>query len=97
MAADLAHDLGRDIAAGFTGVCLGRDIAGGQGEVVGQARGRAAGAGHPQRADLGQDPSGVLAGLDAAVSRQLPAGRQEGQPVQERLDVGAAEPGWFSP
>ena len=35
MAADLAHDLGRDIAAGFTGVCLGGDVAGGQGEVAG--------------------------------------------------------------
>src|SRR6266702_8907106 len=82
MAADLAHDLSRDIAPGFTGVCLGGDVAGGQGEVVGQARGWAAGAGQPQRADLGQYTSGVLAGLDAAVSRQLPVGGQEGQPVQ---------------
>src|ERR1019366_9564169 len=40
-----------------------------------------------------QYPSGVLAGLDARVGRQLPAGGQERHAVQERLDVGAAEPG----
>ena len=34
MTADLAHDLGGDITAGLTRVCLGRDVAGGQGEVV---------------------------------------------------------------
>jgi hypothetical protein len=94
MTADLAHDLGRDIAAGFTRVCLGGDVARGQGEVVGQAGGWAAQGGSAPESGSRSGPSGVLAGLDAAVSRQLPVGGQEGQPVQEGLDVGAAEPGW---
>ena len=70
---------------------LDRDVTGGEGEVLAQAGGRAAGAGHPEGPQPSQKVADLAADPRTGVGRDPPLGGQERQPTQEVLDVAAAQ------
>jgi hypothetical protein len=97
MPAELAHDLGRQVTAALGLFRLERDVAVADGEVVGQPAGRAAGPGQPERPELAEQVPDLAADPGADISGQPSLASQEGQQVQESLDVGPAEQRGSSP
>ena len=89
--AQLRHDRGGQVAAGFAAFGLGGDVVAVEGEVVAQPGGGAAGAGQPQRADPGEDPRTSRQVLAPDSGLNSPVEHQVAQPVQERFDVAAAQ------
>src|SRR6266568_879270 len=93
VAADLPHDLRREVTAGLIVLGFLGNIGDEQHEVVGQAGRGPAGPGQAEAADAGQDPLKLPDDPGPGLAGELLAGLLVGQPVQETLDVGPAEQG----
>jgi hypothetical protein len=89
--AQRGHDLRWQVTAGLAAFGIGGDIAALDGEVSGQPGRGPPGSGQAQGADPGQDLPHVAADAVAAVAADLAGRLQVGQPVEEALDVAAAQ------
>ena len=85
------HDLRRHVAAGFAAFGFGGDVAAFDGEIAGQPGCCLARPGQAEGADAGQHLAHVTADAVAPVSADLADRLQVGQPVEEVLDVVAAQ------
>jgi hypothetical protein len=84
------HDLRRQVPAGLGFVRLERDVTVAHGEVLRQPGRRAAAPGQPERPELAEQVPDLPARPGAGIGGDPFLLREEGQPVPERLDVGAA-------
>ena len=85
------HDLRWQVAAGLAAFGFGGDVAALDGEIAGQSRRRLSRPGQAQGADTGQHLTHVAADAVAAIPADLADGLQMSQPVEEVLDVAAAQ------
>lgn len=89
--AQLRHDRRGQIPAGFTAFGFGGDVAEGEGEIVAQPRGGAAGRVSPSARIRPSIPLDVPADPGPQLRAALADRGQVGLPVQERLDVAARQ------
>jgi hypothetical protein len=95
--AQRGHDLRRQVPAGLAALGFGGDVATPDSEVAGQPHRGLTGSGQAQGAKPSQDCAHVAADTVAAVAADLVAGFQVGQPIEEALDVAAAQRGGIEP
>jgi hypothetical protein len=86
MRAELAHDLGWEIAAGLGRLRLVGHVADADGEVLAETGGWPPGTGQAHGSGRGENLAHLAAGTDAGVGADLPGCLLVGEPVKEELE-----------